>query len=78
MILNLTVYLLTMTDADDKHMENSILYVADDAVVANTVAPVAAEFCSGQCFAQATRVSLRRNLLVHIVKNAPRCGFVQR
>ncbi len=74
---NLTIYLLAMTDANNQYVENAILYVADNAIVTYPVAPIASKFRACQSLPLTARIGLRCDLLIHEVKDASCCGFVQ-
>lgn len=65
-----------MTNADDEYVQYAVLYVADDSVVADSVAPVIAELWACQCFAQTAWIGLRCDLVIHVVENASRSSLV--
>lgn len=66
-----------MAYPDNQYMQNAILYIANDAIVTDAIAPVVAKPGTCQRFAEATRVSMWCNLLIHVVEDAPRRSFVQ-
>lgn len=55
----------------------AVLYVADDSIVADAVAPVRSEHRADQRLANATRAILWRNALIHEIHDVPCCVPVE-
>ena len=72
-----SVNLSPIGNLDHKNAKHMVVYVADDSTVADTVTPVRAEHGSGQRLANAARVFLLGNALVHEIDNAPRRLLVE-
>lgn len=60
-----SVDLAPIADLDYEYAERTVLNVADDSIVADTVAPVRAEHWSGQCLACVARVFLGGDAFIH-------------
>ena len=72
-IWRLSVDLAPIADLDYEDAERTILNVADDSIVNDTVAPVRAEYWSGQYLACVARAFLGGNAFIHEIEDALRC-----